>query len=705
MGQRTPIRLEASFGGTVAKTLSERATRVRDLAAQGDYALAREELASLEAAVAETGAPLNLGRLARTLEVLESIDVVRNLLRAGNQQAAAEAATRILDRLSDDDYAELGISAAAVTLLSRAGELARRDDADEISAFVEYLGGEMAELEQRRFDEPFKRMLAEPGEGSTSTLSDLLNRRPWRSSLQKATAESAARADRAKEATIDKPHERGGAPVLGKILIEQEPRASAAAQPQAAAAGDGGDVFDTIGRAALTHWYVVLGMALLFSLVGYLIAVAQQKKYSATAILQKAPSSQVRAPISGQASVLAPALPREAVAEMTRMLSFHLAVARKLETDGWAPTEGELKDKKLPIANVTMDDVALALKVVVKDTGGTAYLVEFTAVHADENTARAIADTAARVFKQRYYDTLVAEPEANLRDYRARAAKLKLELDEISRQREQEFYVAPDSEAAGLTTAERIKVLMSKLDSARSAHDNAKHDVAAAKLEHKGFVEQLADTPQTIPNPNRGSGNPKLDALARKWQEVNDELLELDRKRAEFGPKHPVHARIAELRVTRAQLQTQIEQIEEETGVRSATIPNPAYSSVALRVKEAKAKLDEAELREKRWAEDARRIEAELNSLRDRYTASEALRTRESELRDQQKQNGVIQADLEAVIAAARRDLHEVQYTLRASPVEPKILIGIAVGLVIGLVVGIVIAIALLRRRKLAEAA
>ena len=65
----------------------------------------------------------------------------------------------------------------------------------------------------------------------------------------------------------------------------------------------------------------------------------------------------------------------------------------------------------------------------------------------------------------------------------------------------------------------------------------------------------------------------------------------------------------------------------------------------------------------------------------------------------------MVQADLEAVIAAADRDLQEVQFALRATPVEPKILIGIAVGLVLGLIVGIVIAIALLRRRKLAEAA
>lgn len=710
-GPKIADRVQAQAGGNVAATLAEKATEVRELAAQGDFASAREALSLLEQAISESDSPQamaaqqSLPRLSRTLEVLESIDVVRNLLRAGNQPAAAEASSRILDRLSDDDYAELGVCAAAVTLLSRAGELARRDEPEEIDAFIEYLGGEMAELEQRRFDEPFKRMLGEKSRDASSTLGDLLNRKPWRSGLQPAVTENAqTRTEAARVPTIDKPGEQRGAPVLGKILIEQEPRASATPQTQTAAAGDG-DVFDVIGRSVLSYWYVTLGMALLFSLLGYLIAVAQPPKYQATAILQKAPSSQVRAPISGQASVLVPALPREAVAEMSRMLSFHKAVEVSLAAEGWSPAEGPQKGQKQPTVPVTMDEIAVALKVTVKDTGGTAYLIEFAATHADENTARAIADTAARVFKQRYYETLVAEPDANLRDYKTRAAILKKEQEQISEQRVKEFYVASDSEAAGVNTAERIRLLVQKLGESRLNHNNAKHDVAAAKLEYKGFQDQLAETPLTIPNPNKGSGNPQLDALYKKWQEVSDELLDLDRKRAEFGPKHPIHDRINELRVQRAQLQGQIERIEEETGARSNTMPNPGYSNVALRVKEARAKLDEAELREKRWAEDAQRIEVELNGLRDRYIASEALKTREAEVVELLKQNSIVQADLEAVISAAKRDLHEVQFALRAAPVEPKILIGIAVGLVLGLVVGVVIAIALLRRRKLAEAA
>lgn len=710
-GPKIADRVQAQAGGNVAATLAEKATEIRELAAQGDFASAREALSLLEQAIGESDSPQataalqSLPRLTRTLEVLESIDVVRNLLRAGNQPAAAEASARILDRLSDDDYAELGVCAAAVTLLSRAGELARREEPEEIDAFIEYLGGEMAELEQRRFDEPFKRMLGEKSRDASSTLGDLLNRQPWRSGLQPAVSESAqTRTQSAKVPTIDRPGEAGGAPVLGKILIEQEPRASATPQTQTAAAGDG-DVFDVIGRSVLNYWYVTLGTALLFSLLGYLIAVAQPPKYQATAILQKAPSSQVRAPISGQASVLVPALPREAVAEMSRMLSFHKAIEVSLEAEGWSPAEGPQKGQKQRTSPVTMDEIAVALKVTVKDTGGTAYLIEFAATHADENTARAIADTAARVFKQRYYETLVAEPDANLRDYKARETILRREQDQISEQRVKEFYVASDSEAAGVSTAERIRLLVQKLGESRQNHSNAKHDVAAAKLEYKGFQDQLAETPLTIPNPNKGSGNPQLDALYKKWQEVSDELLDLDRRRAEFGPKHPIHDRINELRVQRAQLQGQIERIEEETGARSNTMPNPGYSNVALRVKEARAKLDEAELREKRWSDDAQRIETELNGLRDRYLASEALKTREAEVVELLKQNSIVQADLEAVISAAKRDLHEVQFALRAAPVEPKILIGIAVGLVLGLVVGVVIAIALLRRRKLAEAA
>lgn len=705
--------LSAASGDKVAAILAEKATEVRDLAARGEFGAARELLVELDEAAARSDNPQaqavaeQLPKLARTLEVLESIEVVRNLMRAGNQAAAAEASSRILDRLSDDDYAELGISAAAVTLLSRAGELARRPEAPEIEAFVEYLGGEVAELQQRRFEEPFKRVLGERSRDGASTLGDLLDRKPWRSGLQAVVQPEAAqtRTEAARVPTIDKPGQQGGAPVLGKILIEQEPRASATPQTQTSGAAGDADVFDVIGRSALQFWYVVLGTALVFSLLGYLIAIASPPKYQATAILQKSQSSQMRAPISGQATNLAPAIPREAVAEMTRMLSFYQAVEKKLTAEGWAPADGPLKGQKQPIMAASMDEIAGALKVVVKDTGGSSYLIEFSATHADENTARAIADTAARVFKQRYHDTLVAEPEANLKDYQARSARLKKELDDIADARMKEFYVAADSEAVGLTTGERIRQLVDKLGKARGYLDDARHEVGATKMELAEFQAQLAETEPTIPNPQHNSGNPQLDSLYKKWREVTDQLLELDRKRAEFGPKHPIHGQIADLRAQRAQLTTEIEKIEEETGVRRNTIPNPAYSTVALRVKEAKAKLDEAELSEKRWADEATRIEAELNGLRDRYIASEALRVREAEVVEQQKHNSVVQADLEAVIAAADRDLQEVQFALRASPVEPKILIGIAVGLVLGLIVGIIIAIALLRRRKLAEAA
>jgi hypothetical protein len=701
------------YGGKVAATLAETAFEVRDLAARGEFASARELLVQLDAAVSANESSQSravaeqLPGLSRTLEVLESIEVVRNLMRAGNQAAAAEASARILDRLSDDDYAELGISAAAVTLLSRAGELARRQDGPEIDAFVEYLGSEVSELQQRRFEEPFKRVLGERSRDVASTLGDLLERKPWRSGMQAAVKPEAAqtRTESAHVPTIDKPGQQGGAPVLGKILIEQEPRASAMPETQTSGASGDADVFDVLGRSALQFWYVVLGTALVFSLVGYLIAIASPPKYQATAILQKSQSSQMRAPISGQATNLAPALPREAVAEMTRMQSFYQAIEKSLTANGWSPADGPLKGQRQPIMAVSMDEVAGALKVIVKDTGGGSYLVEFTATHADENTSRAIADTAARVFKQKYHDTLVAEPEANLKDYKARSALMKKELEDIAAERMKEFYVASDSEAVGLTTGERIRQLVDKLGRARSALDDARHAVEAGKLELLEFQAQLADTEPTIPNPQHSSGNPQLDALYKKWQETTDELLELDRKRGEFGPKHPIHTHIADLRAQRAQLMVEIEKIEEETGARRNTIPNPAYSTVALRVKEAKARLDESELSVKRWTEESARIEIELNGLRDSYIASEGLRVREAEVMEQQKHNGVVQADLEAVIAAADRDLQEVQFALRASAVEPKILIGIAVGLVLGLVVGMVIAIALLRRRKLAEVA
>src|SRR5262245_59980460 len=124
------------LGAQLAPTLAEISKEVRELAARGQYSAARAALVDLQQAARGTDFAAEIPQLVRTLEVLESIDVVRNLMRTGNQEAASEASSRILDRLSDDDYAELGAAAAAVTLLSRAGELSRRRDGAEIDAFV-----------------------------------------------------------------------------------------------------------------------------------------------------------------------------------------------------------------------------------------------------------------------------------------------------------------------------------------------------------------------------------------------------------------------------------------------------------------------------------------------------------------------------------------------------------------------------------------
>ena len=701
----------------MALAITERANEIRQLAARGEFADARQALVDFADALEKANLPQAAGvaaqlpLLARTLEVLESIDVVRNLLRAGNSEAAAEASSRILERLTDEDYAQLGISGAAITLLSRASELARSGNENaEFAAFVEFLGGEVNELQQRRFDEPFRRMLKEPASRTSasmaSTLGDLLDRKPWRSGLQPAVEPEISAQPRSQSAarvpTIDQPGGPGQAPVLGKILIEQEPRAQAP-QTQTSGAGAESDVFDVIGRAALRHWYVVLGTALVFSLLGYLVAVASPRKYQAAAVLQKSQPSPLRAPITNQTSSFAPTMPREAVAEMTRMLSFYQDVEKKLATSGWAPKSGPQAGQKQSTMPVTMDDVGAALKVTVKDTGGGSYMIEFAAIHADENTARALADTSAGVFQEKYRDTLVREPQANLDDYKKRGQELQKELDAIALERMKEFYVAADSEAVGLTTSERIRLLMSKLSTARTELDNAKLAVASTKLEIQDFSDQLRETEPTIPNPRAGTGNPQLDAVYSKWQQVTDELLDLDRKRADFGAKHPIHDRINDLRAQRAELQRRIEELEEETGVRRNTIQNPSYVTAGLRVKEAKAKLGAAELAQTRWSEEATRIETELNALREKYIASENLRGRESELSDQLKRNAAVQEDLKGVIATSDRELQVVQSALRASPIEPKVLVGIAVGLVLGLLVGVVISIAMLRRRKLGE--
>ncbi|MDH5642161.1 MAG: hypothetical protein OEY28_12800, partial [Nitrospira sp.] len=172
--------------------LKEAIGEIRTLAARGDFVGARRRLEAISdrAAGLDTETLSMLARQGRTLEVLESIDIVRRLLRDGNTAGALRASSHISASLSTDDYADLGVVGAALTLFGRANELARKVESgdraprtrDEYNAFVDYLGAELNQLGHESVDLPLQAVMdGKPPTGAASTLGDLLSRQPWRS--------------------------------------------------------------------------------------------------------------------------------------------------------------------------------------------------------------------------------------------------------------------------------------------------------------------------------------------------------------------------------------------------------------------------------------------------------------------------------------------------------------------------------------------
>jgi hypothetical protein len=674
--------------------------QVRKLAARGDYTSARRRVVEM---LGDSGIEESLrGQLikqGRTLEVLESVDVVRRLLRDGDTRAAASASNTILDALSSDEYARLGVVAAALTLLGRAGELARRAQGDEdvheeVDAFVEYLGSELNQLGRESVDRPLEAVI-EPGKAATGayTLGDMLSRRPWKSNLGPALEAVPERPDEsARASAISQPVD--GSPVIGRILIEQEQRerVSTAPQTQTEGAGEGRDIFDLVGRAALAHWYAVLFSALFFAAIGYLAMAASPDRYESSALLQKTPTSKLRAPITGETSEYVPALPSKTVVQLVKLATFQKRVVDRLNNEGWAPDDKD-EPEKYP---VTQKEVEESLTVNINETSKEAYLIEFKAVHRDAAYAQAIAGAAADEFRKYHYEHVTREATLNLKDYNERAKRIREDLKDVYDKRLKEFATG-DVEAIGVDIESRTQALVNTIQQSRSDLDDARIELRAAT----GELATQESIAQRLPEYELPQQSERIKARNDFLEQLNRELYELVRKRDDFGPDHPIQQRIKDLQQDIELVKAEIRELEkgspEDLDRRKL---NPVRALAEDRVARAKSRQmlasDKVAYLEKRLP----KLEKELEGLRRDYLKSESLRRDEQDLLASKERTDVVIEELNAVKSSADRELALVSPAGPAQKIERETLIGIAVGLVLGLVVGIGIAIALLRRRQ-----
>jgi hypothetical protein len=687
----------------VAAEIETSIDQIRKLAARGDYTAARRRVAEMLAARDLPDGPLRneLEKQGRTLEVLESVDIVRRLLRDGDSGAAAQASNTILDALATDEYARLGVVAAALTLLGRAGELARKveggktdpDTREEMDAFVDYLGTELNQLGRDSVDRPLE-VMVDPAAGAQGgyTLGDLLSRRPWhpiRPSLE-AVPEGQSGTHAAAAAS---------SPVIGRILIEQEERERVSAVPQTQTSGAGAqqDVFDLVGRATLTSWPIVLFTALIFAAFGYLAMAASPDRYQSSALLQKTPTSKLRAPITGEPTEYVPALPAKTVIELVKLPTFTERVGKRLNEIGWAPgvDPAPAEMKKYPVTTEELD-----IEVNVNETGREAYMIEFKATHSDKATAQAIAGAAAAEFRAYHYEHVTREASLNLVDYEARDKRIRADLDDIYQKRLAEFATG-DVEAIGVDIESRTKGLVHDIQEARSELVIRGDELRAAREE----LDRKTTLAQRLPEFDMPQQNQRIAVRQEFLAKLDNELYELSRKRNNFGPDHPIQERIKELQEDIDLVKAEIRELEKGTpDDMDARKLNPLRQQAEERVAEARSRMSIAQDRVEYLQKHIPILEAELEQLREDYLASEALRRNEQELLRSKERTDVVIEELTTVKASADRELALVSPAAPAQEIERETLVGIAVGLVLGLVVGIGIAVGLLRRRQVRAA-
>ncbi|MBZ0137581.1 MAG: hypothetical protein K8I27_14540 [Planctomycetes bacterium] len=684
--------------------------QIRTLAARGDYAAARRrilELTSGSGGMIESDLRGELDKQGRTLEVLESIDVVRRLLRKGDTGAAAQASSTILDALSSDEYARLGVVAAALTLIGRAAELARSaehragDNTVEVEAFVDYLGHELNQLGRDSVDRPLE-ILLDPTFAARGgyTLGDLLSRRPWAPNIRPALdAVPETRQETTRTSAISAP--MGDSPVIGRILIEQEERERVSTAPQTRTDGASAqsDAFDIVGRAALQNWWVVLASMMVFAFIGYAAMTAAPDRWQSTALLQKTQTSKLRAPITGETSEYVPSLPHKTVLELVKLPVFHLRVSERLKTDGWAPGENPAP-ADIGKYDISADKVGKSLSVTVTETSRDDYLIEFRAETDDATEAQAIAGAAAAEFREVHYEHVTREATLNLGDYEARATRLREDLRKVYEQRMSEFATG-DMEAIGVDIESRTRSLVVEIKQARDEYEGAKIELRAAR----DALDSRVRTAERLPEYELPQQDARVAARRAFQEQMERELYDLARKRDDFGAKHPVQERIRELQEDIELVKAEIRELErgspDDIDQRKL---NPDRARAEDLVTAARSRLSIAQDTVSYLEKQIPKLEGELEGLRTDYLKSETLRREEVDLLRSKERTDVVIEELNAVKAGANRDLALISPAGEARKLERETMVGIAVGLILGLVVGIGIAVGLMRRRQVRAA-
>ena len=685
----------------MSEYLQQAVSEVRRLAASGDFTGARRRLTQYVEAEPETpGANVvALDEQRRTLEVLESLEVIRRLLREGKVDSASQAADGIREALSSHEYSRLGVLGAALALLDRAGELARRavagDESStlkaELDAFVTHLGGELRQLQAEQVDGRLH-LLTQPGR-VTSTLGDLLSRRAGAAPMM-PMIEAQQAAPSARGAAAPAQASTGDGPVIGRILVAQEQQERVAPAPQTVTAPGHVDMFDLVGSSALRYWHILAGLALGLAAVGYLAVAGMPQKYSSRAVLQRSTQPAVSAPNLGNPGDIVKPVLFQTVLHMATSEDFNQRVSRRLQQVGWADGEGESATYTL-----TSGDVARGLTSTGENPGTEGYLIKFHAVATDDRTCQALVGAACDEIRAWYFQQRTADMERQIQVYTRYLEEARAGLDRINARRLTEF-TFKDTTSVGVSIQDRIDQMMGDLRKATADLQSERINLIAAMQEE----DALKEIAERIPPFEDLPPDARLEALKKFCADLEKEHLELARKRDEYGPEHPIQKRIKGLQEDLNLAEKEVEELErtKEADVEKRK-PNPYRTAADSRVVEAQARTSTIRLRITSLELAIPGLQDELGRLSEQYVASLDLRRQEEGLqRDRDKYQRTLD-DLANVRAAAARELDVYVAPTRGTPVARQELVGIAVGLVAGLVIGIGVAIALTRRRQFAE--
>ncbi len=685
--------------------LKESIESARRLAANGEFAEARKRIESA-ARGAEPGLRNLLHRQTLTLEVLEGIDVVRQLMADAKHAKAAKAAERMLGALDKEDYSRLGIAGAAMSLLTRANSLARRIDGGdrtaathaELEAFVDHLGAEIDSLRQETVDRVLETAV-DPARGSSgaSTLGDLLNRKPWRSGLNPAVEPPRMRSSRRE--TVRRP----SMPVA--VLEEEPPPPPRAPAPSLrrpavqAAPAESMDVFEQVSRASLDYWHVVLFAALVFAAAGYLGTIMTNDRYESEALLRKSRASTIVAPITNRPADYLPFIDQKTVETLVRTPEFHQRVSRRLVDVGWArglPPHDSVPEKNV----ISPGEIAASLTVRVTDTGNQTYLIAFTAQNKEALKAQQIAGAAADEYRVVHIEEVTRQAARMEQEYKDNLETDTKALEKIREEILAEFQLE-DAQALGKTVDERIDNLLKQIQKAKDDRKLAEIELKAAQGEYDTQVSIRDRLPQ-YDEPARDA---RIEERVRKLTELESDLRELRRRVEPFGPEHADHKKVSAMEEEVELLRAEIKELEENKDEGNRQLPlNRERAYAEDRVARAQGRMTLNEGKIEAANELIPKLEAELARLKDSRLESSDLREKEKTLVEEIENYDMRIKEINSIRKSADLELSLQSAASEPYRIQKQSLVGIAIGVVVGLVVGIASATGIYRRRQVRRA-